>query len=115
MKYYQGQIVMVREHTLPHQEVKPHPFLIISCLAANQQEKEAWYTGVMLTHMEGTDHFTFEIKPDMVDGYLDKEFQQIRLYIITGFPESQITKLMGTMKPHALKKVLKDIKNFFLI
>ena len=120
MPFKQRQIVKVKKG-LPDEngEIKTHPFLIISCETVNASEPERVYIGVMMTHNQRTDKFTFKIEPDMLEGQWKEEWCQIRLYIIATFKESQIsrdmTHFLGTIKPIPFNVILERIKNYVLI
>lgn len=111
MLYNQRDVVFVREE-LPDGKLEEHPFLIISCKAAN--EKESYYTGVMMTASAHTDHFTFPLHDLMFERPLAKKNCQLRLYILVSFPEKKIRSFFNRMKKVDFKAVLEQIKNYVL-
>jgi hypothetical protein len=113
MPYHQRDIVYVKRE-VPGGQVLKHPFLIISCEASNCQERDRYYTGVMITSNGSDDMFSRDIDRSMVETPL-KEGSSLRLYIIVSFPESKIEGLVSVMKLVPFKAVLNAITKYVLV
>ena len=114
MPYKQRDVVFV-EMPLPTGEVERHPFLIISCRAASNMEKDNYHTAIMMTGSKQKDKFSFPVEDSMFEGPLKKQNCQLRLYIIVSFPESKVQELLTRMKPVHFKAVLQQIKEYVLV
>jgi hypothetical protein len=77
MKYKQGDAVFITA-VLPDGRNLRHPFLILSCRAANSIEK--YYTGVMMTASPHNDQFSFPLTDHMFEGPVNKHAAEIRTY-----------------------------------
>lgn len=118
MKFTQKDIVKIKGERLP-EGIGPHPFIIINCEKCISNDKEVRrYVGAMITHSTNKDGFTFELKPEMVDGGNATGYQQIRTNLIVGFRESDIspdsTHYVGRMKKIFFQKLMEEIKNYTL-
>lgn len=98
---------------MPDGQQLTHPFLILSCEAARQKEP-GFYYGVMMTTSSYVDRYSFPISQDMFDGHLPKEGNQIRLYIISSFRESDIDGLIAKMKKPDFKNLMTQLKDYSL-
>jgi hypothetical protein len=108
-KYKQGDLVWLKiENVLPDGKVLKHPYLIISSDMSNSYE--CFYTGVMLTSNPKKDRFTFECKSEMFEASLNKEFQQLRMYITASFREADISELMNRINSTFIDPILDQIK-----
>jgi hypothetical protein len=112
MPYQQRDIIKVARTGI----AEAHPFLIISSDISIQAEQDPLYVGVMLTHTQFKNRFTIPITPDMVDGSITADWQQVRMHMIASFRESHIskdaTKYLGKMKVAHFNAVLDQIKDY---
>lgn len=111
MGYKQGDVVFVTMET-PSGHPMRHPFLILSCRAANSQEN--YYTAVMLTSKIHNDRFSFPLLDQMFESPVNKHAGEIRLYIIVSFSGTKIESFCNRMKIGHFRKVLEEIKDFVL-
>lgn len=108
-------MIRVKEETyLPDGSTAIHPFIIISCNAVTTNEKERFYTGVMMTGSQNIDRFSFPLDVNMFEGHLDKSHCQLRLHILVSFPESKIARLMTRMNKRDFAQVIEQIKDSVL-
>ena len=98
------------ESVLPDGTVKEHPFIIISCSAANR--KEDYYTGVMISATKHTDQFSMELEHSMFEAKLDKDDCQVRLYIVVSFRESNVRKWKNRMIKGHFKALMEELKGY---
>ena len=111
MPYRQRDVVMVKV-LLPDGAEKEHPFIIITCRAANN--KEQFYTGIMITATKHRDMFTFPVDDSMFEGRLEKPDCTARLYVLSSFREASILRWMTRMKKLPFTAMLNEFKNFTL-
>lgn len=111
MPYSQGNLVYLK-HPIPLPDGKElvHPVLIISSNASNSYENR--YTGVMMSSTAHKDRFSFQCSNEMFESPLQKSGSQFRTYIILGFNEDQISRLVNQMKPIHLGALLAEIRNY---
>jgi hypothetical protein len=112
MNFNQRDLVYVTLE-LPTGEIQRHPYLIISCRAAN--EKENYYTGVMMTTTTHRDNYSLTVDDKMFERPLGKHNCQLRLYILVSFSESRIESLINKMKKVDFKGVIQQIKDYVLV
>lgn len=91
MVYHRGDIVEI-PLTMPDSgRIKAHPVIIIS----NKEVHDAddCYIGVMITHNDRIDQFSFELSNDMFEPAMqERRTFQARCHLITYFLQSHITK-----------------------
>jgi hypothetical protein len=114
MAYQQRDVVKIPGTLLPSGETLRHPFLIISCNAVLNNEKERFHMGVMMTSSSISDKFSFPLDDSMFERPLEKANCQLRLHIIISFPESRIEKLMTRMNKRDFTQVINQIKESVL-
>jgi hypothetical protein len=111
MPYEQRDIVKVKR-VLPTGEELVHPFIIISNTRAINHEPVLYYMGIMITHSDRQDKFSFKIDSTMVDGRVD-DGCQVRQHILVGFRQSDIsrdaTAYMGKMKKQFFQILMRQI------
>lgn len=112
MAFNKGDIVFAYLPLPNQKEIKSHPVLILS----NEElyTEQEMYIGVMLTHMNETDCYTFEVNKSMfVSDFKDDSFMQIRLQLITYIPHKDCSKRYNSLKQIWVDKIIKEIKEIF--
>ncbi len=106
-RYQQGDLVELIDPTKTPTGTLRHPILIVSSNTSNGYE--SFYTGVMMTASVQNDRYSFLCTDEMFENPLRKDHCKLRLYITTGFRESDIKSKINKMKPHDLRQVLKQL------
>lgn len=109
MKYKQGDLVSLRKPILlPDDTSLAHPVLIVSSDFSNSYENH--YTGLMMTSSVITDRFSFSCKNNMFERPLEKTGCHLRLYILVGFNESEVSTFKNRMEKSYLIQVIDQLK-----
>lgn len=112
MTFQKGDIIYCY-FPLPNQkEIKNHPFLVLS----NEElfDEHEIYIGIMLTHMNSIDEYTYELTNDMfVKSPNDNKFMQARLQFITYLEQKSFsaTRPFCKLKNIFLEEIIREVKN----
>jgi hypothetical protein len=112
--YSQKEIVRLKVPL--RDDISPHPILILSCEDCISCENgKRHYIGVMLTHSNYKNRFSFPITKEMIDGAWSDDWSQARCHILVTITEDHIADnnaLLGKMKKFYFERLLEHINTF---
>ncbi len=94
-------------YELPHENMKPHPAIIISNEAIH--ELEDMFYAVLCSGKQEPEEMSMELTPEMVNGFKMTKTTYIKTHIIQTYSFHDIIRHIGTVKPEAFKRIKEKI------